>query len=58
MWAAESAQVSAAAGVRRYMVIPRRPEGTEGWREERLQELVTRDSMVGVTPAKSPGAAA
>jgi len=32
----------------RYLVIPQRPEGTEGWTEEQLAELVTRDSMIGV----------
>jgi nitrile hydratase len=32
----------------RYLVIPRRPAGTEGWSEEQLAELVTRDSMIGV----------
>jgi len=31
----------------RYLVIPMRPEGTEGWDETRLAELVTRDSMIG-----------
>lgn len=31
----------------RYLVVPRRPEGTEGWSEERLQALVTRDGMLG-----------
>ena len=31
----------------RYMVVPMRPAGTEGWSEEKLAELVTRDSMVG-----------
>jgi nitrile hydratase len=31
----------------RYLVIPLRPDGTEGWSEERLAELVTRDSMIG-----------
>ena len=31
----------------RYLVIPRRPEDTEGWSEERLRELVTRDGMLG-----------
>lgn len=56
--AAEAAQVSVAVGVRRYIVIPKRPEGTEGWREERLRDLVTRDSMVGVTTAKGPGSVA
>ena len=52
----QNAQVSAAVGVRRYIVIPRQPEGTEGWGEDRLKDLVTRDSMVGATPARSPGA--
>jgi nitrile hydratase len=32
----------------RYMVLPVRPEGTEGWDEDRLAGLVTRDSMIGV----------
>ena len=32
----------------RYLVIPRRPDGTDGWSEEQLAELVTRDSMIGV----------
>jgi len=31
----------------RYMVVPMRPAGTEGWNEEKLAELVTRDSMIG-----------
>ncbi|HUF86087.1 MAG TPA: nitrile hydratase subunit alpha [Thermohalobaculum sp.] len=32
----------------RYMVLPRRPEGTEGWPRERLAGLVSRDCMIGV----------
>ena len=32
----------------RYMVLPMRPAGTEGWSEERLAALVSRDSMIGV----------
>jgi nitrile hydratase subunit alpha len=32
----------------RYMVLPVRPEGTEGWSQERLAALVSRDSMIGV----------
>jgi nitrile hydratase alpha subunit len=32
----------------RYIVVPRRPEGTEGLAEEALAALVTRDSMIGV----------
>ena len=31
----------------RYMVLPERPAGTEGWSEEELAALVTRDSMIG-----------
>jgi nitrile hydratase subunit alpha len=31
----------------RYLVLPMRPAGTEGWSEERLASLVTRDSMIG-----------
>jgi nitrile hydratase len=33
----------------RYMVLPLRPEGTEGWSEDQLRQLVTRDSMIGVS---------
>ena len=32
----------------RYMVLPLRPAGTEGWSEERLAALVTQDAMIGV----------
>ncbi|MFT4572060.1 MAG: nitrile hydratase, partial [Candidatus Binatia bacterium] len=32
----------------RYFVLPLRPAGTEGWSEERLREIVTRESMIGV----------
>lgn len=31
----------------RYLVVPMRPEGTQGWSAERLASLVTRDSMIG-----------
>jgi len=41
----------------RYMVLPQRPAGTEGWSEEQLAELVTRDSMIGTGVAAQPGAA-
>jgi nitrile hydratase len=37
----------------RYLVIPARPAGTEGWSEERLSALVTRDSMIGVAQART-----
>jgi len=36
----------------RYLVLPRRPAGTEGWSEERLAGLVGRDAMIGVTEAE------
>src|SRR5271165_4613990 len=38
----------------RYLVLPLRPAGTDGWSEERLAELVTRDSMIGTGLAKQP----
>ena len=38
----------------RYLVLPLRPQGTDDWTEERLAELVTRDSMIGVTTARTP----
>ena len=38
----------------RYMVLPRRPSGTEGMKEEELAALVTRDSMIGVGLARAP----
>ena len=37
----------------RYMVVPLRPAGTEGWDEERLAALVTRDSMIGTGLARA-----
>ena len=38
----------------RYMVLPERPDGTEGMSEDELMALVSRDSMIGVARAKSP----
>ena len=38
----------------RYMVLPLRPAGTEGWSEERLAALVTRDCLIGVALPRSP----
>ncbi len=38
----------------RYLVIPQRPSGTEGWSEEKLAGLVTRDSMIGTGLALTP----
>ncbi|MEZ0082424.1 nitrile hydratase alpha subunit [Bradyrhizobium japonicum] len=40
----------------RFLVLPMRPAGTEGWNEEQLAELVTRDSMIGTGFPKTPGA--
>ena len=38
----------------RYLVLPKRPAGTDGWSEEKLAALVTRDSMIGVAFAAAP----
>ncbi|EHD22358.1 MULTISPECIES: nitrile hydratase subunit alpha [Brenneria] len=38
----------------RYLVLPERPRGTDGWSEAQLAELVTRDSMIGTGLAKTP----
>jgi nitrile hydratase len=39
----------------RYVVLPMRPPGTDGWSEERLAQLVTRDCMIGTGLPKEPG---
>ena len=38
----------------RYLVLPERPAGTDGLNEEQLADLVTRDSMIGVTNVAAP----
>lgn len=38
----------------RYIVLPERPAGTEGWSEADLAALVTRDAMIGVARLASP----
>jgi nitrile hydratase len=38
----------------RFLVLPMRPDGTQGWSEEQLAALVTRDSMIGTGLAKRP----
>jgi nitrile hydratase len=38
----------------RYLVLPMRPAGTEGWSEERLAGLVNRDCMIGVALPRGP----
>jgi nitrile hydratase len=40
----------------RYLVLPLQPAGTEDMDEAALADLVTRNSMIGVEMAKSPGA--
>ncbi|MEN3297702.1 MAG: nitrile hydratase subunit alpha [Burkholderiales bacterium] len=40
----------------RYLVLPVRPANTDGWSEQQLARLVTRDSMIGTGVAKSPDA--
>lgn len=42
----------------RFLVVPMRPPGTDGWNEEQLATLVTRDSMIGTGLALAPGKAA
>jgi nitrile hydratase len=42
----------------RYLVVPRRPEGTEGLTEDQLAALVTRDTMIGVAEPAAPAAVA
>jgi len=38
----------------RYLVLPRRPDGTEGWTEEQLAEIITRNSMIGTEVVPAP----
>ena len=38
----------------RYLVMPERPAGTDGWSEDELAALVTRDSMIGTARASEP----
>jgi nitrile hydratase len=42
----------------RYLVVPMRPAGTDGWSEEKLASLVTRDAMIGTGLARVPNGAA
>lgn len=43
-------RVSDSTAMVRYLVLPRRPEGTEHYSEDQLAALVTRDTMIGVVP--------
>jgi nitrile hydratase len=47
-------RVSDSTSMVRFMVLPMRPAGTEGFSEEQLAALVTRDAMIGVIPASTP----
>jgi len=38
----------------RYIVLPRRPDGTDGWDEARLAALVSRDAMIGTGLPENP----
>ncbi|MFN4259407.1 MAG: nitrile hydratase subunit alpha [Gemmataceae bacterium] len=38
----------------RYLVLPERPAGTEGWSEQQLAQLVTRNAMIGVEQIQPP----
>jgi nitrile hydratase len=47
-------RVSDSTAMVRYLVLPRRPTGTEHYNEDQLAALVTRDTMIGVVPATVP----
>jgi nitrile hydratase alpha subunit len=49
-------RVSDSTAMVRYLVLPLRPNGTEGWTEEELAALVTRDAMIGVVQTAAPDA--
>lgn len=51
-------RVSDSTAIVRYLVLPRRPAGTEGYSEEQLAALVTRDTMIGVVPVTLGGGTA
>ncbi len=40
----------------RFIVLPMRPAGTDGWSEDKLADLVTRDCLIGTGLPKQPGA--
>jgi nitrile hydratase alpha subunit len=48
-------RVSDSTAMVRYLVLPKRPRGTEGFDEAQLAELVTRDTMIGVVEPKVDG---
>ena len=47
-------QVHDSTAETRYLVVPQRPEGTDGWTLEELAKLVTRNSMIGTSFAVQP----
>ncbi|MGO4355122.1 nitrile hydratase subunit alpha [Rhizobium sp. RAF36] len=49
-------RVSDSTAIVRYLVLPMRPAGTDGYDEEQLASLVTRDTMIGVVQATKQGA--
>jgi nitrile hydratase alpha subunit len=46
--------VSDSTAIVRYLVLPRRPQGTETFNEEQLAALITRDAMIGVVQVDPP----
>jgi len=42
----------------RYLVVPMRPAGCDGWSEDRLATLITRDAMIGTGLVPAPDGAA
>jgi nitrile hydratase len=50
----KQAQVWDSTAEVRYLVIPERPQGTEGWSEEQLAAIVTRDAMIGTGLVEPP----
>lgn len=47
-------RVSDSTAIVRFLVLPLRPAGTDGFSEDQLAGLVTRDAMIGVIPANAP----
>lgn len=47
-------RVSDSTAIQRYLVLPMRPAGTDGYSEEQLAALVTRDAMIGVITVRLP----
>ena len=54
IWVKEKLSVQISNQKSRFIVLPVRPEGTEGWSEDQLAEIVTRDCLIGVAVPK-PG---